>query len=44
MEIAVIEVAALESAADKNIDEKLRELQALELMVIGGGQGDICLG
>ena len=44
MEIAKVEVIALEDAVKEQGREELRELSSLELMLVGGGQGDVSLG
>jgi hypothetical protein len=43
MEIAKIEIAAIQEAAEKGAVE-MKELHDLELSLVGGGCGDISLG
>ena len=44
MEIAKIEVLAIEKANTERAEAQFNELSELELAMIGGGQGDISLG
>jgi len=44
MEIARAEFAVVEKIVDENVTTHLRELLDLELVMVGGGQGDITLG
>lgn len=44
MEIAVLEVAAVEKVTLAAPDVQIRDLGGLELALVGGGQGDISLG
>ena len=44
MEIAKAELAALEKATVENTEGALTELADLQLMLVGGGVGDIILG
>jgi hypothetical protein len=44
MEITTREVTALEQTLMKTLDAQIQELGELELVMVGGGQGDISLG
>jgi hypothetical protein len=44
MEITKLEVLAIEQTLMKTLDAQIQELGELDLVMIGGGQGDISLG
>jgi hypothetical protein len=44
MEITTREVTAIEQTLMKTLDAQIQELGELELVMVGGGQGDISLG
>jgi len=44
MEIAKVELAALESATEKGAGVGVVELSDLQLALVGGGVGDVVLG
>ena len=44
MENAQMEIAAIEAAVKEGVEAELRELSELQLLLVGGGVGEVIVG